>query len=81
MDDSFIIFIQNPPSISKLTSLGKQAKQSSIKQELEKLIENYKKYDYFNQEAILFDIINKPFPNMSNNHFLKIVKKLIDKIK
>ena len=81
MDDSFIIFIQNPPSISKLTSLGKQAKWSSIKQELEKLIENYKKYDYFNQEAVLFDIIDKPFPNMSNNHFLKIIKKLIDKIK
>ena len=81
MDDSFIIFIPNPPSISKLTSSGKQSQWSSIKQELEKLIENYKKYDYFNQEAVLFDVIDKPFPNMSNNHFLKIIKKLIEKIK
>ena len=44
-------------------------------------MENYKKNDFINQELNIFDIIDKPFGNMSHNHFLKIIKKLIEKIK
>ena len=81
MADSFIIFTPNPPSISTLTSSGKQSQWSKIKSNLEKLLENYKKNDYYNQELDLFEIVDKPFSEMSHNHFFKIIKKLVDKIK
>ena len=42
---------------------------------------NYKTNDYENQETELFDFIDKPFKEMSCSHFLKIIKKLIEKIK
>ena len=81
MADSFIIFTPNPPSISTLTSSGKQSHWTKIQKNLEKILENYKKNDFINQELNIFDIIDKPFGNMSHNHFLKIIKKLIEKIK
>ena len=81
MSDSFIIFTPNPPSISTLTSQGKQSHWTKIQKNLEKILENYKKNDFINQELNIFDIIDKPFGNMSHNHFLKIIKKLIEKIK
>ena len=81
MADSFIIFVPNPPSICTLTSSGKQSTMSQITKNLEKLLENYKKNDYYNQEMNLFEFIDKPFNEVSNSHFLKIIKKLIDKIK
>ena len=56
MDDSFIIFIPNPPSISKLTSSGKQSQWSNIRQDLEKLIENYKKF--YNHKSLKLNILN-----------------------
>ena len=43
MADSFIIFTPNPPSISKLTSSGKQSQWTKIQKNLEKILENYKK--------------------------------------
>ena len=81
MADSFIIFTPNPPSISTLTSSGKQSQWTKIQKNLEKILENYKKNDFINQELNIFDIIDKPFGNMSHNHFLKIIKKLVEKIK
>ena len=81
MGDRFIIYIPNPPSISTLTSSGKQCEWSKIKKNLEKIFENYKKNEYGNQELKLFDIIDKPFEEMSHGHFLKIVKKFMEKIK
>ena len=81
MADSFIIFTPNPPSISTLTSSGKNSQWLFIKKNLDKLIEAYKKNDFYNQELKLCDIIDQPFSEMTRSHFLKIVKKLADKIK
>ena len=81
MADSFIIFTPNPPSISILTSSGKQSQWSKIKKNLEKILENYKKHDYYNQELDLSEVVDKPFSEMSHNHFFKMIKKLIEKIK
>ena len=81
MADSFIIFTPNPPSISTLTSYGKNSLWTDIKKHLDKLIKNYKINDFYNQELELCEIIDQPFSEMSHNHFLKIVKKIADKIK
>ena len=81
MTDRFIIFTPNPPSISILPSSGKQSEWSKIKTNLEKLLNNYKKNDYGHMEQELFDFIDKSFEEMNHSQFLKIVKKLIEKIK
>ena len=81
MAESFIIFTPNPPSISTLTSSGKQFEWTKIKKYLEKILDEYKKNDYKNQEFELFDFIDKTFEEMSHNHFKGFVKKLIEKIK
>ena len=81
MAESFIIFTPNPPSISTLTSSGKQFEWTKIKKNLEKILDEYKKNDYKNQEFELFDFIDKTFEEMSHNHFRGFVKKLIEKIK
>ena len=81
MAESFIIFTPNPPNISILTSSGKQFEWTKIKKYLEKILDEYKKNDYKNQEFELFDFIDKTFEEMSHNHFRGFVKKLIEKIK
>ena len=81
MAESFIIFTPNPPSISTLTASGKQFQWTRIQENLEKILKNYKKNEFYNQELQLCDIIDKPFDSMSHNHFLKVVKKIIEKIK
>ena len=81
MAESFIIFTPNPPSISTLTSSGKQSQWKRIQDNLAKILKNYTKNEFFNQELELCDIIDKPFDKMSHNHFLKVTKKLIEKIK
>ena len=81
MAESFLIYTPNPPSISTLTSSGKQSEWTKIKKNMENLLMNYKTNDYENQETELFDFIDKPFKEMSCSHFLKIIKKLIEKIK
>ena len=81
MADSFIIYTQNPPSISTLTSSGKQSQWSSIQKGLEELLENYKKNDFGHQELQLFDFIEKPLDELSNKDFFKVIKKLTEKIK
>ena len=81
MAESFIIFTPNPPNISILTSSGKQFEWTKIKKNLEKILDEYKKNDYKNQEFELFDFIDKTFEEMSHNHFRGFVKKLIEKIK
>ena len=81
MADRFIIYIQNPPSISTLTSSGKQSEWKTINKNLQTILDNYKKNEYYLQECELFDFIGQPFTGMSNSHFHKIVKKLMDKIK
>ena len=81
MADSFIIYTPNPPSISTLTSSGKQSLWLKIQKNIEKILEGYKKNDFSHQELMLCDIIDKPWESMSHNHFLKIIKKFIDKIK
>ena len=81
MGDRFIIYIPNPPSISTLPSSGKNSIWLKIKNNLEKIFENYKKNECSNIELKLFDFIDKPFEEMSHSHFLKIVKKFMDKIK
>ena len=43
MAESFIIFTPNPPSISTLTSSGKQFEWTKIKKNLEKILDEYKK--------------------------------------
>ena len=42
MADNFIIFTPNPPSISTMTSYGKNSQWTDIKKYLEKLIKNLK---------------------------------------
>ncbi len=59
MADSFIIYTPNPPSISTLTSSGKQSLWLKIQKNLEKILEGYKKNDFSHQELILCDIIDK----------------------
>ena len=75
MADSFIIFTPNPPSISKLTSSGKQSQWKRIQDNLGKILKNYAKNEFFNQELEICDIIDKPFDKMNHNHFLKVTKK------
>jgi len=81
MVDSFIIYTPNPPSISTLTSSGKQSQWSSIQKGLEELLENYKKNDLGHQELELFDFIEKPLDELSNKDFFKVIKKLTERIK
>ena len=81
MTESFIIYTPNPPSISTLTSSGKQSQWSSIKKGLEELLENYKKNDFGHQELELFDFIEKPLDELCNKDFFKVIKKLTERIK
>ena len=81
MANRFLIYIPNPPSISTLTSSGTQTKWNTIKNNLAKVLENYKNNEYYLQELELFDFIDQPFNGMSNSHFHKIIKKLMDKLK
>ena len=81
MAESFIIFTPNPPSISTLTSLGKQLEWTKIKKNLDKILDDYIKNDYKNQELEIFDFIGETFDEMTHSHFHKFVKKLIEKIK
>ena len=46
-----------------------------------KVDKKFKINDFYNQELELCDIIDQPLSEMSHNHFLKIVKKIADKIK
>ena len=82
MADRFIIYISNPPCLTTLTSSGKQSEWTNIKNNLEKLLDNYKKNDYANQEMQLFEIfLDTPFKEMKPNQFYKVVKKLMERIK
>ena len=81
MADSFLIYTPNPPSISTLTSSGKQSQWSNIQKGLEELLENYKKNDFGHLELELFDFIEKPLDELSNKDFFKVIKKLTERIK
>jgi hypothetical protein len=81
MTESFIIYTPNPPSISTLTSSGKQSQWSNIQKGLEELLDNYKKNDFGHQELELFDFIEKPLDELSNKDFFKVIKKLTERIK
>ena len=81
MADSFIIYTPNPPSISTLTSSGKQIDWTKITKNLEKILEDYKKNDLANQEMLLFEIfLDKPLKEMNCLQFYKVVKRIMDKI-
>jgi esterase/lipase len=81
MADSFIIYTPNPPSISTLTSSGKQSEWTKITKNLEKILEDYKKNDLANQEMLLFEIfIDKPFKEMNCLQFYKVVRRIMEKI-
>ena len=80
MTDSFIIYTPNPPSISTLASSGKQTKISNLQKNLEELLENYKNNDLAHPELELFDFIDKPLEELSHRDFLKVIKKLTEKI-
>ena len=81
MADSFIIYTPNPPSISTLTSSGKQSEWTKITKNLEKILEDYKKNDLANQEMLLFEIfIDKPFKEMNCPQFYRVVKRIMEKI-
>ena len=53
MANRFLIYIPNPPSISTLTSSGTQTKWNTIKNNLAKVLENYKNNEYYLQELEL----------------------------
>ena len=81
MADSFIIFTPNPPCISTLTSSGKQSEWKKLQDELKRTLENYNKNNFANQEIEIFDFLDKPLSELTRSHFLKMIKKLIEKIK
>ena len=82
MTESFIIYTPNPPSISTLTSSGKQSEWNKMKDNLQKIIENYKKNEYNNNiEFKYFELVDKSFEEMNHSQFYKQLKKLIEKIK
>ena len=81
MADSFIIFTPNPPCISTLTSSGKQSEWKKLQDELKRTLENYNKNNFANQEIEIFDFLDKPISELTRSHFLKMIKKLIEKIK
>ena len=56
MADSFIIYTPNPPSISTLTSSGKQFEWTKIKNSLENILAIYKNNDYEHQEFHFFQV-------------------------
>ena len=81
MADSFIIYIPNPPKISTLTSAEKQNQWTKITKKFAKILEDYKKNNYANQEITLFEsFIDRPFKEMNPAQFNKVVKKLMIKI-
>ena len=81
MADSFIIYTPNPPSISTLTSSGKQSEWTKIKNNLENLLINYKNNDCEHQEFHFLDFIDKNYEEMTHSQFSKFVKKIMEKIK
>ena len=82
MTESFIIYTPNPPSISTLTSSGKQSEWNRMKENLEKILENYKKNEYNNNiEFKCCELMDKSLEEMNHSQFYKLIKRLIEKIK